>query len=237
MRDSNPRRRCQLIYSQPPLAARVICRTSKEDHSRLPCSERLFPVRSASSNRGQDNFTELPPKNRIGVPAVQKGAKKPGNSGFSEDAACEFGLDPCRLQSSRTKVPRELCRQPADLRPRDRSHGRRGQPPCPPDAGRGLGAEAEVAVVPSALGQEQDLDGPYCRRAGRAGLEASAGSSRHQEQAGRPGRRVMVMRSTAAPTLALAKSHVRASPCPESTKLPVGIGVPVADSPIWRSLI
>ena len=30
MRDSNPRRRCQLIYSQPPLAARVICRTSKE---------------------------------------------------------------------------------------------------------------------------------------------------------------------------------------------------------------
>jgi hypothetical protein len=67
MRDSNPRRRCQLIYSQPPLAARVICRTSKEDHSRLPCSERLFPVRSASSNRGQDNFTELLPKNRIGA--------------------------------------------------------------------------------------------------------------------------------------------------------------------------
>ena len=36
MRDSNPRRRCQLIYSQPPLAARVICRTSKEDHFRRP---------------------------------------------------------------------------------------------------------------------------------------------------------------------------------------------------------
>ena len=26
MRDSNPRRHSQLIYSQPPLAARVICR-------------------------------------------------------------------------------------------------------------------------------------------------------------------------------------------------------------------
>ena len=78
MRDSNPRRRCQLIYSQPPLAARVICRTSKEDHSRLPCSERLFPVRSASSNRGQDNFTELPPKNRIGAPR-SKAPKSPEN--------------------------------------------------------------------------------------------------------------------------------------------------------------
>ena len=44
MRDSNPRRRCQLIYSQPPLAARVICRTSKEDHSRFPVPER--PVSS-----------------------------------------------------------------------------------------------------------------------------------------------------------------------------------------------
>ena len=65
MRDSNPRRRCQLIYSQPPLAARVICRTSKEDHPRLQSAERPFPGRSASSNRGQDNFTELLPKNRI----------------------------------------------------------------------------------------------------------------------------------------------------------------------------
>ena len=42
MRDSNPRRRCQLIYSQPPLAARVICRTSKEDHSRSPCQMGCF---------------------------------------------------------------------------------------------------------------------------------------------------------------------------------------------------
>lgn len=47
MRDSNPRRRCQLIYSQPPLAARVICR------ERLPKWK-------------QDNFTELIAKNRIG---------------------------------------------------------------------------------------------------------------------------------------------------------------------------
>src|SRR5919112_2600848 len=41
MRDSNPRRRCQLIYSQPPLAARVICRTSRE--ATLGCS--LWNVR------------------------------------------------------------------------------------------------------------------------------------------------------------------------------------------------
>ena len=67
MRDSNPRRRCQLIYSQPPLAARVICRTSKEDHPRLQSANRPFPGRSASSNRGQHNNTELPPKNRIGT--------------------------------------------------------------------------------------------------------------------------------------------------------------------------
>src|SRR6476659_2616276 len=97
MRDSNPRRRCQLIYSQPPLAARVICRTSKEDHSRFPVPERLFPVRFASSTRGQDNFTELRPKNRIGVPKGQKRAKKPGNSGVSEDASGQSGLEACCL--------------------------------------------------------------------------------------------------------------------------------------------
>ena len=97
MRDSNPRRRCQLIYSQPPLAARVICRTSKEDHSRFPVPERLFPVRSASSTRGQDNFTELPPKNRIGASAAQKWAKMPGNSGLSENASGQPRLESCRL--------------------------------------------------------------------------------------------------------------------------------------------
>lgn len=97
MRDSNPRRRCQLIYSQPPLAARVICRTSKEDHSRFPVPERLFPVRSASSTRGQDNFTELPPKNRIGASAAQKWAKMPGNSGLSENASGQPCLESCRL--------------------------------------------------------------------------------------------------------------------------------------------
>ena len=97
MRDSNPRRRCQLIYSQPPLAARVICRTSKEDHSRFPVPERLFPVRSASSTRGQDNFTELPLKNRIGASAAQKWAKMPGKSGLSENAAGQPCLESCRL--------------------------------------------------------------------------------------------------------------------------------------------
>lgn len=81
MRDSNPRRRCQLIYSQPPLAARVICRTSKEDHPRLQCSERPFPGRSASSNRGQDNFTELLPKNRIGADTPRSAPEKPRNDG------------------------------------------------------------------------------------------------------------------------------------------------------------
>ena len=59
MRDSNPRRRCQLIYSQPPLAARVICRTSKEDHSRLPCSERCFqsvPLPATAGKTTLQNF-------------------------------------------------------------------------------------------------------------------------------------------------------------------------------------
>ena len=65
MRDSNPRRQCQLIYSQPPLAARVICRTSKEDHS-----QQQFRFRPR--NREQDNLTELLPKNRIEL-------LKPGN--------------------------------------------------------------------------------------------------------------------------------------------------------------
>jgi hypothetical protein len=59
MRDSNPRRRCQLIYSQPPLAARVICRTSKEDHFRRPFL--LDPV-----TEGRDNLTEVFAKNLIG---------------------------------------------------------------------------------------------------------------------------------------------------------------------------
>src|SRR6185312_16896379 len=45
MRDSNPRRQCQLIYSQPPLAARVICRTPSSVEDR-------FHVRK------QDNFTQ-----------------------------------------------------------------------------------------------------------------------------------------------------------------------------------
>lgn len=81
MRDSNPRRRCQLIYSQPPLAARVICRTSKEDHFRRPFL--LDPV-----TEGRDNLTELSAKNLIG-------AGRPGFSrisGFSEDPARQFGL-------------------------------------------------------------------------------------------------------------------------------------------------
>jgi hypothetical protein len=41
----------------------------------MQSSERPFPGRSASSNRGQDNFTELPPKNRIGE-------RKPGIARF-----------------------------------------------------------------------------------------------------------------------------------------------------------
>lgn len=100
MRDSNPRRRCQLIYSQPPLAARVICRTSKEDHPRLQCSERPFPGRSASSNRGQDNFTELLPKNRIEPLVLGNAREKPRNraenrpeSGLAENASGEPGLE------------------------------------------------------------------------------------------------------------------------------------------------
>jgi hypothetical protein len=82
MRDSNPRRRCQLIYSQPPLAARVICRTSKEDHFRRPFL--LDPV-----TEGRDNLTEVFAKNLIG-------SRRPGIrriSGFSEDPTSQFGFE------------------------------------------------------------------------------------------------------------------------------------------------
>src|SRR6478752_5034203 len=107
MRDSNPRRRCQLIYSQPPLAARVICRTSKEDHSRFPVPERLFPVRSASSTRGQDNFTELPPKNRIGGPPGGKRADK-----APESAEFQQEIRPLR-ECARPALPRNGPPAPA----------------------------------------------------------------------------------------------------------------------------
>lgn len=82
MRDSNPRRRCQLIYSQPPLAARVICRTSKEDHFRRPFL--LDPV-----TEGRDNLTEFSAKNLIG--AGRLGFR--GISGFSEDPAGQFSFE------------------------------------------------------------------------------------------------------------------------------------------------
>ena len=82
MRDSNPRRQCQLIYSQPPLAARVICRTSKEDHFRKTIS--FDPV-----TEGRDNLTELPAKNLIEV----RGPEFRRISAFSEDPARQFGFE------------------------------------------------------------------------------------------------------------------------------------------------
>src|SRR5919107_1728572 len=78
MRDSNPRRRCQLIYSQPPLAARVICRTSKK----LPGS--LFPATAGKTTL--QNFCRR----------IESGRKRPetrGISGFPEDAPGEFRLE------------------------------------------------------------------------------------------------------------------------------------------------
>jgi hypothetical protein len=82
MRDSNPRRRCQLIYSQPPLAARVICRTSKK----LPGL--LLPVTAGKTTL--QNFCRR-------IESSRNRHKNPGNSGFSENAPGEFRLKPDSL--------------------------------------------------------------------------------------------------------------------------------------------
>src|ERR687892_1143052 len=78
MRDSNPRRRCQLIYSQPPLAARVICRTSKK----LPGL--LLPVTAGKTTL--QNFCRR-------IESSQNRLQKPGKSGLSENAPRQFRLE------------------------------------------------------------------------------------------------------------------------------------------------
>jgi hypothetical protein len=58
----------------------------------MQSANRPFPGRSASSNRGQDNFTELPPKNRIGPWTPPKPPQFQGKlteSGAAEDPAGE----------------------------------------------------------------------------------------------------------------------------------------------------
>ena len=58
----------------------------------MQSANRPFPGRSASSNRGQDNFTELPPKNRIGPwtqPKPPQFQGKGTESGAAEDPAGE----------------------------------------------------------------------------------------------------------------------------------------------------
>lgn len=58
----------------------------------MQSANRPFPGRSASSNRGQDNFTELPPKNRIGPQRPPKPLQYQGKgaeSGPAQDPAGE----------------------------------------------------------------------------------------------------------------------------------------------------
>ena len=62
----------------------------------MQSANRPLPGRSASSNRGQDNFTELPPKNRIGPwtqPKPPQFQGKGTESGGAEDPAGEPRLE------------------------------------------------------------------------------------------------------------------------------------------------
>jgi hypothetical protein len=99
MRDSNPRRRCQLIYSQPPLAARVICRTSQE--VTLGCSLQNVRFRAVPLpvTAGKTTLQNLCRRIESGLFAFEKPQKSPG---FGETNA---GVRP-RQGSGRPAGPR-----------------------------------------------------------------------------------------------------------------------------------